>query len=114
MAALAPVVFVYPKYAVTWDPSPEAATQSSDGTGPAAAASAGTAIASPHSRHPPTPTAIAALTRPRRPEELDTRQGGGAVFNQAAHQVDEELSKQVKELSGGLPGVAGLKIPGLF
>jgi phthalate 4,5-cis-dihydrodiol dehydrogenase len=28
------------------------------------------------------------LTRPRRPEELDTRQGGGAVFNQAAHQVD--------------------------
>lgn len=28
------------------------------------------------------------LRRPRRPEELDTRQGGGAVFNQAAHQVD--------------------------
>jgi len=28
--------------------------------------------------------------------------------------VDEELSKQVKEISGGLPGVAGLKIPGLF
>ena len=28
------------------------------------------------------------LYRPRRPEELDTRQGGGAVFNQAAHQVD--------------------------
>jgi hypothetical protein len=28
--------------------------------------------------------------------------------------VDEELSKQVKELSGSLPGVAGLKIPGLF
>jgi len=28
------------------------------------------------------------LTRPRRPEELDTRQGGGAVFNQAAHQAD--------------------------
>jgi phthalate 4,5-cis-dihydrodiol dehydrogenase len=28
------------------------------------------------------------LTRPRRPEELDTAQGGGAVFNQAAHQVD--------------------------
>src|SRR5882762_3646152 len=28
------------------------------------------------------------LTRPRRAEELDTRQGGGAVFNQAAHQVD--------------------------
>jgi len=28
------------------------------------------------------------LYRPRRPEELDTRRGGGAVFNQAAHQVD--------------------------
>jgi len=28
------------------------------------------------------------LYRPRRPEELDTLRGGGAVFNQAAHQVD--------------------------
>jgi phthalate 4,5-cis-dihydrodiol dehydrogenase len=28
------------------------------------------------------------LYRPRRPEELDTERGGGAVFNQAAHQVD--------------------------
>jgi phthalate 4,5-cis-dihydrodiol dehydrogenase len=28
------------------------------------------------------------LRRPRRPEELDTSKGGGAVFNQAAHQVD--------------------------
>jgi phthalate 4,5-cis-dihydrodiol dehydrogenase len=28
------------------------------------------------------------LYRPRRPDELDTAQGGGAVFNQAAHQVD--------------------------
>jgi phthalate 4,5-cis-dihydrodiol dehydrogenase len=28
------------------------------------------------------------IRRPRRPEELDTTQGGGAVFNQAAHQVD--------------------------
>ena len=28
------------------------------------------------------------LYRPRRPEELVTAQGGGAVFNQAAHQVD--------------------------
>ena len=37
----------------------------------------------------------------------------GAV-NEAARRVDEELSKQVKELSGGLSGVAGLKIPGLF
>jgi len=28
------------------------------------------------------------LYRPRRPEELDTAAGGGAVFSQAAHQVD--------------------------
>lgn len=28
------------------------------------------------------------LHRPRRPEELDTSKGGGAVFNQASHQVD--------------------------
>lgn len=28
------------------------------------------------------------LYRPRRPEELDTEQGGGVVFSQAAHQVD--------------------------
>jgi phthalate 4,5-cis-dihydrodiol dehydrogenase len=28
------------------------------------------------------------LYRPRRPEELDTLRGGGAVYNQAAHQVD--------------------------
>ena len=28
------------------------------------------------------------LYRPRRPEELDTARGGGAVHNQAAHQVD--------------------------
>ncbi|HEY7229077.1 MAG TPA: Gfo/Idh/MocA family oxidoreductase [Pseudolabrys sp.] len=28
------------------------------------------------------------LYRPRRPEELDTSKGGGAIFNQAAHHVD--------------------------
>jgi phthalate 4,5-cis-dihydrodiol dehydrogenase len=28
------------------------------------------------------------LYRPRRPEELDTTQGGGALFNQAPHQID--------------------------
>jgi len=28
------------------------------------------------------------MCRPRRPEELDTRQGGGVIFSQAAHQVD--------------------------
>jgi phthalate 4,5-cis-dihydrodiol dehydrogenase len=36
------------------------------------------------------------LYRPRRPEELDTAQGGGAVFNQAAHQVD-----MVRLVAGG-------------
>jgi phthalate 4,5-cis-dihydrodiol dehydrogenase len=28
------------------------------------------------------------MYRPRRPEELDTAQGGGAIFNQGAHQID--------------------------
>lgn len=37
------------------------------------------------------------LYRPRRPEELDTRQGGGVVFSQAAHQIDI-----VRLLLGGL------------
>jgi phthalate 4,5-cis-dihydrodiol dehydrogenase len=37
------------------------------------------------------------LYRPRRPEELNTAQGGGAVFNQAAHQVD-----MVRLIAGGL------------
>ncbi len=37
------------------------------------------------------------LYRPRRPEELATAQGGGAVFNQAAHQVDV-----VRLIGGGL------------
>ncbi len=36
------------------------------------------------------------LYRPRRAEELDTAQGGGAVFNQAAHQVD-----MVRLVAGG-------------
>jgi phthalate 4,5-cis-dihydrodiol dehydrogenase len=37
------------------------------------------------------------LYRPRRPEELDTSKGGGALFNQAPHQVDA-----VRLLGGGL------------
>jgi phthalate 4,5-cis-dihydrodiol dehydrogenase len=36
------------------------------------------------------------LYRPRRAEELDTAKGGGAVFNQAAHQVD-----MVRLVAGG-------------
>jgi phthalate 4,5-cis-dihydrodiol dehydrogenase len=37
------------------------------------------------------------IRRPRRPEELDTALGGGAVFSQAAHQVDI-----VRLLGGGM------------
>ena len=37
------------------------------------------------------------LYRPRRPEELDTRLGGGILFNQVPHQVDV-----VRHLGGGL------------
>jgi len=37
-----------------------------------------------------------------------------AAVNDAARRVDEELAKQVKDLTGGLPGIAGMKIPGLF
>jgi hypothetical protein len=37
-----------------------------------------------------------------------------AAVNEAARRVDEELSKQVKDLTGGLPGIAGMKIPGMF
>src|SRR6266850_1689508 len=37
------------------------------------------------------------LYRPRRPEELDTARGGGAVYNQAAHHVDI-----VRLLGGGM------------
>ncbi len=36
------------------------------------------------------------LYRPRRPEELDTVQGGGVIFSQAAHQIDV-----VRLLAGG-------------
>lgn len=37
-----------------------------------------------------------------------------AAVNEANRRVDEELSKQVKDLTGGLPGAIGMKIPGLF
>jgi nucleoid-associated protein EbfC len=37
-----------------------------------------------------------------------------AAVNEAARRVDEELSKQVKDLTGSLPGIAGMKIPGMF
>jgi phthalate 4,5-cis-dihydrodiol dehydrogenase len=37
------------------------------------------------------------LYRPRRPEELDTKQGGGIIFNQVPHQIDI-----VRWIGGGL------------
>src|SRR3984885_10198139 len=37
-----------------------------------------------------------------------------AAVNDASRRVDEELSKQVKDLTGGLPGLGGMKIPGMF
>ena len=37
-----------------------------------------------------------------------------AAVNEASRRVDEELANQIKNLSGGIPGIAGLKIPGLF
>src|SRR5271169_6596573 len=37
-----------------------------------------------------------------------------AAVNEATRRVDEELSKQVKDLTGGMPGMMGMKIPGLF
>ena len=37
-----------------------------------------------------------------------------AAVNEASRRVDEELATQMKSLAGGLPGMAGMKIPGLF
>jgi DNA-binding YbaB/EbfC family protein len=37
-----------------------------------------------------------------------------AAVNEAGRRVDEELATQMKSLAGGLPGMAGMKIPGLF
>ena len=37
-----------------------------------------------------------------------------AAVNEASRRVDEELNNQMKNLAGGIPGIAGMKIPGLF
>jgi len=37
-----------------------------------------------------------------------------AAVNEATRRVDDELANQMKNLAGGVPGMAGLKIPGLF
>src|SRR4029077_18084302 len=37
-----------------------------------------------------------------------------AAVNEAGRRVDDELTTQMRSLTGGIPGLAGLKIPGLF
>jgi DNA-binding YbaB/EbfC family protein len=37
-----------------------------------------------------------------------------SAVNEASRRVDEELANQMKNLAGGIPGMAGMKIPGLF
>ena len=37
-----------------------------------------------------------------------------AAVNEAVRRVDDELTSQMKNLTGAIPGLAGLKIPGLF
>ena len=37
-----------------------------------------------------------------------------AAVNEACRRVDEELARQMKSLSGSIPEIAGMKIPGLF
>ena len=37
-----------------------------------------------------------------------------AAVNEATRRVDDELANQMKNLAGGIPGLAGMKIPGLF
>ncbi|MGH9702681.1 MAG: YbaB/EbfC family nucleoid-associated protein [Candidatus Acidiferrales bacterium] len=37
-----------------------------------------------------------------------------AAVNDATRRVDEEMANQMKDITGGMSGIAGLKIPGLF
>jgi DNA-binding YbaB/EbfC family protein len=37
-----------------------------------------------------------------------------AAVNEASRRVDDELANQMKSLASGIPGMPGLKIPGLF
>jgi hypothetical protein len=37
-----------------------------------------------------------------------------AAMNEASRRVDEELASQMKNIAGNVPGLSGLKIPGLF
>jgi len=37
-----------------------------------------------------------------------------AAVNEASRRVDDELADQMTSLAGGIPGIPGMKIPGLF
>jgi DNA-binding YbaB/EbfC family protein len=37
-----------------------------------------------------------------------------AAVNEASRRVDDELANQMKNIAGSVPGIPGLKIPGLF
>lgn len=37
-----------------------------------------------------------------------------AAVNEASRRVDDELAIQMKSLTGSIPGIPGMKIPGLF
>jgi nucleoid-associated protein EbfC len=37
-----------------------------------------------------------------------------AAVNEATRRVDEEMSKQVKNITGSMPEAMGMKVPGLF
>ncbi|MGO9642143.1 MAG: YbaB/EbfC family nucleoid-associated protein [Candidatus Acidiferrales bacterium] len=37
-----------------------------------------------------------------------------AAVNEAGRRVDDELASQMKSLTGNIPGIAGMKLPGLF
>jgi nucleoid-associated protein EbfC len=37
-----------------------------------------------------------------------------AAVNEASRRVDDELAKQIKDMTGNIAGMSGLRIPGLF
>src|SRR6266851_498907 len=37
-----------------------------------------------------------------------------AAVNEASRRVDDELATQMKSLTGSIPGIPGMKLPGLF
>jgi len=37
-----------------------------------------------------------------------------AAVNEASRRVDDEFSKQLKDVAGSIPGIGGLRMPGLF